>query len=65
MPVRRKAARNRGRWLDLRWPPRSKRAAQREAAAQRAARALVEYPVVYYAQADPEIAGGLRTPWPG
>jgi uncharacterized protein (TIGR02678 family) len=40
----------------------SKRGAQREAAAQRAARALVEYPVVYYAQADPEIAEVLRQP---
>ena len=39
-----------------------KRGAQREAAAQRAARALVEYPVVYYAQADPEIAEVLRRP---
>ena len=40
----------------------SKRGAQREAAAQRAARALLEYPVVYYAQADPEIAEALRPP---
>jgi uncharacterized protein (TIGR02678 family) len=40
----------------------SKRGAQREAAAQRAARALVEYPVVFYAQADPEIAEVLRQP---
>jgi len=40
----------------------SKRGAKREAAAQRAARALVEYPVVYYAQADPEIAEVLRQP---
>src|SRR5215469_15111867 len=35
--------------------------AQREAAAQRAARALIEYPVVYYAQAEPEIAEALRS----
>jgi len=40
----------------------AKRGAQRAAAAQRAARALVEYPVVYYAQADPEIADALRLP---
>src|SRR5262249_28809128 len=40
----------------------SKRGARREAAAQRAARALVEYPVVYYAQADPEIMEVLRQP---
>jgi hypothetical protein len=40
----------------------AKRSAQREAAAQRAARALLEYPVVYYAQADPEIAEALRQP---
>jgi uncharacterized protein (TIGR02678 family) len=40
----------------------SKRGAQREAAAQRAARALVEYPAVYYAQADPEIMEVLRQP---
>jgi uncharacterized protein (TIGR02678 family) len=40
----------------------SKRGAQREAAAQRAARALVEYPVVYYAQVDPQIAEVLRQP---
>jgi uncharacterized protein (TIGR02678 family) len=40
----------------------TKRGAQREAAAQRAARALVEYPVVYYAQAEPEIADALRQP---
>jgi uncharacterized protein (TIGR02678 family) len=39
----------------------AKRGAQREAAAQRAARALVEYPVVYYAQAEPEIADVLRS----
>ncbi|MBO0805617.1 MAG: DUF2398 family protein [Nocardiopsaceae bacterium] len=38
----------------------AKRQAQREAAAQRAARALIEYPVVYYAQVDPEIAEALR-----
>jgi uncharacterized protein (TIGR02678 family) len=38
----------------------AKRAAQREAAAQRAARALVEHPVVYYAQVDPEVAEALR-----
>ena len=37
-----------------------KRAAQREAAAQRAARALVEGPVVYYAQVEPEVADALR-----
>jgi uncharacterized protein (TIGR02678 family) len=35
--------------------------AQREAAAQRAARALIEYPVVYYAQAEPEVADALRS----
>jgi uncharacterized protein (TIGR02678 family) len=40
----------------------AKRSAQREAAAQRAARALVEYPVVYYAQVEPEIAEALRQP---
>lgn len=40
----------------------AKRGAQREAAAQRAARALVEYPVVYYAQADAETADALRQP---
>jgi len=40
----------------------AKRGAQRAAAAQRAARALVEYPVVYYAQVDPEIADALRLP---
>jgi uncharacterized protein (TIGR02678 family) len=40
----------------------AKRSAQREAAAQRAARALLEYPVVYYAQAEPEIAEALRQP---
>jgi uncharacterized protein (TIGR02678 family) len=38
----------------------AKRGAQREAAAQRAARALIEYPVVYYAQVEPEIAEALR-----
>lgn len=38
----------------------AKRGAQREAAAQRAARALAEYPVVYYAQVEPEIAEALR-----
>jgi uncharacterized protein (TIGR02678 family) len=38
----------------------AKRTAQREAAAQRAARALVEHPVVYYAQVEPEIAEALR-----
>lgn len=38
----------------------AKRAAQREAAAQRAARALIEQPVVYYSQTDPEIAEALR-----
>jgi uncharacterized protein (TIGR02678 family) len=38
----------------------AKRGAQREAAAQRAARALIEYPVVYYAQAEPETAEALR-----
>jgi uncharacterized protein (TIGR02678 family) len=38
----------------------AKQRAQREAAAQRAARALIEYPVVYYARADPEIAEALR-----
>jgi uncharacterized protein (TIGR02678 family) len=40
----------------------AKRGAQRDAAAQRAARALIEYPVVYYAQAEPEIADALRQP---
>ncbi|HEV2240166.1 MAG TPA: DUF2398 family protein [Streptosporangiaceae bacterium] len=40
----------------------AKRGAQRAAAAQRAARALVEHPVVYYAQVDPEIADALRLP---
>jgi len=37
-------------------------AAQREAAAQRAARALAEHPVVYYAQVEPEVAEALRQP---
>ncbi len=40
----------------------AKRAAQREAAAQRAARAVVEHPVVYYAQVEPEVAEALRLP---
>jgi uncharacterized protein (TIGR02678 family) len=40
----------------------ARRSAQREAAAQRAARMLLEYPVVYYAQAEPEIAEALRLP---
>jgi uncharacterized protein (TIGR02678 family) len=40
----------------------AKRSAQREAAAQRAARTLLEYPVVYYAQVEPEIAEALRQP---
>jgi uncharacterized protein (TIGR02678 family) len=40
----------------------AKRAAQREAAAQHAARALAEYPVVYYAQVGPEVAETLRQP---
>jgi uncharacterized protein (TIGR02678 family) len=40
----------------------AKRGAQREAAAQRAARALLEYPVVYYAQAEHDIAEALRQP---
>jgi uncharacterized protein (TIGR02678 family) len=40
----------------------SKRGAQRDAAAQRAARALVEHPVVYYAQVEPEVADALRLP---
>jgi uncharacterized protein (TIGR02678 family) len=39
----------------------AKQRAQREAAAQRAARALIEYPVAYYARADPEIAEALRS----
>jgi uncharacterized protein (TIGR02678 family) len=38
----------------------AKRGAQREAAAQRAARALVEYPVIYYTQVEPETAEALR-----
>jgi uncharacterized protein (TIGR02678 family) len=38
----------------------AKRQAQREAAAQRAARALIEHPVVYYAQVEPEVADALR-----
>jgi uncharacterized protein (TIGR02678 family) len=38
----------------------AKRGAQREAAAQRAARALLEYPVIYYAQVEPETAEALR-----
>ncbi len=38
----------------------AKRGAQRAAAAQRAARALAEYPVVYFAQVEPEIADALR-----
>jgi uncharacterized protein (TIGR02678 family) len=38
----------------------AKARAQREAAAQRAARALIEYPVVYYAQAELEVAEALR-----
>ena len=40
----------------------AKRSAQREAAAQRAARLLLEYPVVYFAQIEPEIADALRQP---
>jgi uncharacterized protein (TIGR02678 family) len=40
----------------------AKRSAQREAAAQRAARALLECPVIYYAQAEAEIAAALRQP---
>ncbi len=40
----------------------AKRSAQREAAAQRAARVLLEYPVVYFAQIEPEIADALRQP---
>ncbi len=40
----------------------AKRSAQREAAAQRAARALLECPVVYYALVEPEIADALRQP---
>jgi uncharacterized protein (TIGR02678 family) len=38
----------------------AKPGAQREAAARRAARALLEYPVIYYAQVEPEIAEALR-----
>jgi len=38
----------------------ARRGAQREAAAQRAARALIEYPVVYYAGAPPDVAEALR-----
>lgn len=38
----------------------SRRGAQRDAAAQRAARALAEYPVVYYAQVPPDVADALR-----
>lgn len=38
----------------------SKRGAQRAAAEQRAARALLEHPVVYYAAVEPEIADALR-----
>src|SRR5215472_12631134 len=40
----------------------AKRGAQRAAAAQRAARALVEYPLVYYAPVNTEIADALRLP---
>jgi len=40
----------------------SKRGAQREAAARRAARALIEHPVVYFAQVEPEVADALRLP---
>ena len=40
----------------------AKRGAQREAAAGRAARALIENPIVYYAQVGPEIAEALRQP---
>jgi len=39
----------------------ARRGARREAAAQRAARALLEHPVVYYAQVEPEVADALRT----
>jgi uncharacterized protein (TIGR02678 family) len=39
----------------------AKARAQREAAGQQAARALIEYPVVYYAQVQPEVAEALRT----
>jgi uncharacterized protein (TIGR02678 family) len=38
----------------------AKRTAQREAAAQQAARALAEHPVVYYAQLTPAVADALR-----
>jgi uncharacterized protein (TIGR02678 family) len=38
----------------------AKRGAQQQAAAQRAARALLEHPVVYYAQVEPEVAEALR-----
>jgi uncharacterized protein (TIGR02678 family) len=38
----------------------AKRGAQREAAAQRAGRALLEYPVIYYPQVEPETAEALR-----
>lgn len=37
-----------------------KRGAQREAAAQRAGRALIEFPVIYFAQVEAEIAEALR-----
>lgn len=40
----------------------AKRSAQREAAAQRAARSLLEHPVVYYALVEPEVAEALRQP---
>jgi uncharacterized protein (TIGR02678 family) len=40
----------------------AQRAGQREAAAQHAARALAEHPVVYYAQVEPEVAEALRQP---
>src|SRR6202000_2122290 len=40
----------------------AKARAQREAAAQQAARALIEYPVVYFGQVQPETAEALRTP---
>ncbi|HTU75372.1 MAG TPA: DUF2398 family protein [Trebonia sp.] len=39
----------------------AKARAQREAAAQQAARALIEYPVVYFAQVQPEVTEALRT----
>ena len=38
----------------------AKRGAQQHAAAQRAARALLEHPVVYSAQVEPEVAEALR-----